>query len=81
MAVVDHAIDSLKYWFDMEVEELKKEWNSKKYKKLSDCPSYKGAAAYRKALNVLVEGCYLPEYVDEFKIPTLKKMILKGQQG
>ncbi|WP_409276405.1 hypothetical protein V1499_23025 (plasmid) [Neobacillus sp. SCS-31] len=75
MAVDDHAIDSLRTWFDIEYDELKKEWKSGQYSKLTYCPSYKDAATYRDALNVLIKGRYLPEYVDEYKLAPLKKMI------
>lgn len=69
MAVDDHAINSLKTWFDIEYEYLKKEWISNQYERLSDCPSFKTAHTYREALNVLIKG---PEYVDETQ---LKRMI------
>jgi hypothetical protein len=75
MAVDDHAIDSLRVWFDIEYEDLKKEWKSNKYEKLSDCPSFKGANAYREAMNVLIKACYLPEYLEAHKIKPLKQML------
>ncbi|EJP0467843.1 hypothetical protein NVA59_005312 [Escherichia coli] len=65
MAVDDHAIDSLKTWFDIEYEELKKEWKSGQYGQLSECPSFKLAYTYREALNVLMKG---PKYVDETEL-------------
>lgn len=75
MAVDDHAIDSLRTWFDLEYEELKKEWKSGQYEKFSDCPSFKATTAYREAMNVLIKACYLPQYVNDHKIVPLKKMI------
>ena len=69
MAVDDHAINSLKVWFDIEYEELKKEWKSGQYENLSDCPSFKVTYTYREALNVLIKG---PQYFDETQ---LKRMI------
>jgi hypothetical protein len=75
MAVDDHAIDSIRTWFDLEYDELKMEWKSGQYPKLSDCPSYEGAAAYREAMNVLIKACYLPEYVKHYKIGSLKRRI------
>ncbi len=36
MVADDHAIDSLKVWFEIEYGELKKEWQSSKYEKLSN---------------------------------------------
>mgnify|MGYP005653123931 CR=1 FL=1 len=75
MAVDDHAINCIRTWFDLEYEELKKEWKSGQYGNLSECPSFKSTSAYREALNVLIEACYLSQYVDQFKIAPLKKMI------
>jgi hypothetical protein len=69
MAVDDHAINSLRTWFDIEYEELKKEWKSGQYETLSDCPSFKVTYTYREALNVLIKGS---RYIDETQ---LKKMI------
>ena len=64
MAVDDHAIKSLKTWFDIAYEDLKKEWKSGQYERLSDCPSFQTAAAYRDAMNVLIKGCYHPEVIE-----------------
>jgi hypothetical protein len=69
MVVDDHAINSLKTWFDIEYERLKQEWKSGQYKNLTDCPSFKVTYTYREALNVLIKG---PQYIDETQ---LKKMI------
>lgn len=69
MAVDDHAINSLKTWFDIEYDHLKKEWKSNNYSRLSECPSFKAAHTYREALNVLIKG---PSHVDETQ---LKRMI------
>jgi hypothetical protein len=69
MAVDDHAINSLKTWFDIEYDGLKKEWKSGKYERLSECPSFKAAHTYREALNVLING---PESVNDAQ---LKRMI------
>jgi hypothetical protein len=73
--VDDHAIDSLRVWFDIDYDELVKEWKSKEYKKLSDCPSFESVSAYRSALNILIKSLYLPEYLDNYKIQPLKRMI------
>ncbi|WP_243355983.1 hypothetical protein [Bacillus litorisediminis] len=72
---MDHAIDGLQVFFEMAYEDLANEWKSGKYKKLSDCPSFKEASAYRKAMNVLVKACYLPDYVQDHLIPPLSKRI------
>ncbi|MCM3405940.1 hypothetical protein [Cytobacillus oceanisediminis] len=67
--VDDHAIDSLRTWFDIAYDDLKKEWKSSNYENLRDCPSFKLAYTYREALNILIEG---PKHVDETQ---LKRMI------
>lgn len=55
---MDHAINSLQPYLDAEIEELREEWHSGKYKKLSDCPSYASAKAIRDAMNVLYKFYY-----------------------
>lgn len=60
MVVDDHAINSLKTWFDLSYEELKKEYLSGQFGKLSDCPSFNATAAYREAMNVLHKGSSFP---------------------
>ncbi len=75
MAVDDHAIESLRTWFDLEYAELKKEWKSGQYGELSDCPSFKATAAYREAMHVLIKACYRSQYVNQYKFETLKEMI------
>lgn len=54
--VDDHAIDSLKTWYDISYEELKKEWTSGQYSIFSECPNFKTCNTYREALNVLING-------------------------
>ncbi len=75
MAVDNHAIESLRTWYDIEYDVLKKEWKSGQYARFTDCPSFKSASAYRKALNILIAECYLPEYVESYKIPPIRKTI------
>lgn len=66
--VDDHAINSLKTWYDIAYEDLKKEWKSSVYERLSDCPSFKLTATYREALNVLYKG---PSHYDETQLKRL----------
>lgn len=61
MTVDDHAINSLSTWYDLAYEELKNEWVTGQYDKISDCPSFKVAAAYHEAINVLHKGCNFPD--------------------
>lgn len=65
MAVDDHAIASLNTWIEISYEDLKKEWVSNQYEKLSDCPSFKDTAAYREAMNVLTNGSNFPERIED----------------
>lgn len=67
--VDDHVIDSLRRYFDSAYDELKKEWKSSKYERLSECPAFKTAQTYKEALNVLINGS---DHADETE---LKKMI------
>lgn len=50
---MDHAINSLQDFMDVEIEEVFGEWESGKYKKLSDCPSYPAAKALVEARHTL----------------------------
>lgn len=61
MTVDDHAINSLKTWFDIAYEDLKKEWISGQFEQLSYCPSFKATAAYHEAINILYKG---PNFLD-----------------
>ncbi|MEH7119986.1 hypothetical protein V7128_21555 [Neobacillus vireti] len=47
---------------------IKMEWKSNKYEKLSDCPSFKTGYTYREALNVLIKGL---NYVDETQLKSM----------
>jgi hypothetical protein len=68
MAVDDHAINSLKTWYDIAYEELKKEWKTGEYDRLADCPSFKAAHTYREALDVLIKG---PQSFNEKRLKSL----------
>ena len=72
MVADDHAIDSLKVWFEIEYRELKKEWQSSKYEKLSDCPSFKLTYTYKEAIDILIKGT---DSIADHKSEALKKMI------
>ncbi|MCL6574291.1 MAG: hypothetical protein K6T88_21875 [Bacillus sp. (in: Bacteria)] len=74
-SIDDHAIDSLKVWFEIELEDLKEEWKCGSISKLSECHSYWSTNVYRTALNVLIKGCYLPDYVDQYLIPPISKLV------
>lgn len=63
--VDDHAVNSMRAYFNAAYDELKKEWKSNKYERLSDCPSFKLAHTYREAMYVLIKG---PKHVDETEL-------------
>jgi hypothetical protein len=66
---MDHAIDGLRVYYDIALEELVQDWKSDNYQMLSDCPSY------REAINVLVNACYIPEYAGSHLIEPLSKQV------
>ncbi|MGP4072762.1 hypothetical protein ACTWQB_09440 [Piscibacillus sp. B03] len=68
--VDDHAIDSLNTWFQLSYDELRSEWLSGSYSKLSDCPSYEETRAYRDAMNIMIKSRYGPDF-EEYKIKPL----------
>ncbi|MCM3405485.1 hypothetical protein [Cytobacillus oceanisediminis] len=65
MIADDHAINSLKTWFDIAYQDLKKEWVSDQYEKLSDCPSFKLASTYHEAITVLYKGSNFPDIAEK----------------
>ena len=55
---MDHAIEKVRMYYEFELEALYEEWSSKKYEKLSDCPSFKRCNAYRKAIKIMDDYYY-----------------------
>lgn len=74
MTVDDHAINSLKVFYDVACDELKKEWSSKEYRTLTQCPSFKAVYTYREALDVLIKG---PGQIDENRVERLKETVIE----
>lgn len=74
MTVDDHAIDSLRTWFLITYDELKKEWVSGVYGEISHCPSFHAANAYREAMNVLIRAYHRTEG-DKYTIKPLRERI------
>ncbi|MGP7815525.1 hypothetical protein ACTXGU_00025 [Niallia sp. 01092] len=72
---MDHAISSLQPYLECELDELTEEWQSKKYKKLSDFPSYPPAKALVDAIHRLEKY-----YYGEFKTMSLKEE-MKWREG
>lgn len=75
MTVDDHAIDSLRTWFLIAYEELKKEWLSGSYEEVAYCPSFHAANAYREAMNVLIKAYHRSEDSDKYTIKPLSERI------
>jgi hypothetical protein len=75
MQVDDHAIDSLRTWFLIAYDELKKEWVSGGYGEVSHCPSFHAANAYREAMNVLIRAYHRSEDSDRYTIKPLQERL------
>lgn len=74
MTVDDHAIDSLKVWYEIAMKELIEEHTKEPGKKVSELPSFKAAKAYEEALNVLINACYFPEYRASHRLSVLDEI-------
>ncbi|MEK5586687.1 hypothetical protein MKZ21_30980 [Paenibacillus sp. FSL P2-0536] len=55
---MDHAIDSLRTFYELALHRLYDEWALGEYKKLSDCPTFKECSTYRKAIKVMRDTYY-----------------------
>lgn len=55
---MDHIMGRIYDYMSFDVEDLRKQYESKKYKKLSDCPSYGSVKAYCESYNALVKYYY-----------------------
>jgi len=55
---MDHVINAIKPYYEIEIQELIEEWFSKKYKKLSSCPSYASCKAINNAIYELEKYYY-----------------------
>lgn len=72
MGVDDHAMDALRVFYEVAFDELVKEWKSKEYQELFECPSFKTVYTYLEALHILIKG---PETIGEDKAERLKRML------
>lgn len=50
---MDHAINALRPYVEVELDEVKREWKSGEYRKISECPSYEAAKALIEAIHRL----------------------------
>lgn len=71
---MDHVIDYIQDYMTYDVEQLKEEYSSGKYKRLGECPSYSKVLAYCKAHNILVKEHYHRKYVKDYSITPKKLM-------
>jgi hypothetical protein len=55
---MDHVINAITTFYEIEIEQLVEEWKSGEYKKLSDCPSYGSCRAMNDAIFVLEKYYY-----------------------
>lgn len=50
---MDHVIEYILSYMEMDVEAFQEEWASGKYEKISDCPTYNAVKAYCNAIKAL----------------------------
>jgi hypothetical protein len=50
---MDHAIDALRPYLEVEIDCMRSEWKSGSHAKFSDCPSYSAVKTLIDAMNVL----------------------------
>lgn len=55
---MDHAIEWLSDYMEMDKQNFIEEWQSGQYKKISDCPHYEAIKAYCDARNTLSKYYY-----------------------
>ncbi|WP_047152164.1 hypothetical protein [Aneurinibacillus tyrosinisolvens] len=55
---MDHVINGIMQYLDIEIGYLREQWESGQYYKLSDCPSYKECKAMVDAIHVLEKYYY-----------------------
>ena len=55
---MDHAVNAIKPYLDVEVEALTEEYHSGKYKSLAECPSYGACKALVGAIHVIEKYYY-----------------------
>lgn len=55
---MDHAINSIMSYLEVEMDFVREEWQSGKYRKLSECPSYPAAKALVDAVHCLERYYY-----------------------
>lgn len=55
---MDHVINAIMSYYEIELDELVQEWASEQYKKLSDCPSYASCKAMNNAIYELEKYYY-----------------------
>ena len=55
---MDHVINAISSFYEIEIDYLAEEWISGKYKKLSDCPLYASCKAMNDSILVLEKYYY-----------------------
>ena len=58
---MDHAIEPLTEYAEIEARDLKQEYASGEYGSVEECPSYEKIKAYADAINILLEY-YAPDW-------------------
>lgn len=67
---MDHVIDAIMVHLEPEYQKLLNEWQSKEYKKMSDCPSWGSCKAMINAIHILERY-----YYNESKTISLSSML------
>lgn len=67
---MDHVINSIWSYLDMELDELRQEWQHGNYPKLSDCPAYGACNAMVNAIHELERY-----YYGEVKTASVKTLV------
>lgn len=65
---MDHVMDHIRNYMQSDVYELRSEYESEQYNKLSDCPSYYVVKVYCEAHNILVRAYYHKDEVKRYLI-------------
>lgn len=55
---MDHVIDYISDYMESDVSDFINQWNTRKYNKISECPSYGAVKAFCEARNTLSKYLY-----------------------
>lgn len=67
---MDHVIDAIGVHLDIRIAILTEDWQSGKYRKLSDCPPYEDCRALVEAIH-----CLERHYYGESQTPSVRELV------